>query len=1246
MYDSDYRFKLLSEIVRQSEDFMSNDLADMATLLNIKRLMDKHKFDEKKIQSIHRKTEMFKARSYLLPKERNKIDIDAYLEGVETAKTRETVRKIAEDAGIIPKRKDLKGDERSATWDQMKLDNKIYEYKSKLNKAEKELFDHLMIGTFNRGRIGEVYKFLDRLSRDYYNPMLRSLVTKLINDAARTKQTRLAFNSEAIEDINIQNHFRAMNNVYGRMWEQPTEESIKKKSKEIEKEIEDAGIGKDEKVIDELVQGGHKGEGYAGIKKGELNKKDVELITDIATILQRYNNKMGNNIPDLNEQIRGITLEATGRSKDLNALHRRDFEMIRTWLKEAENGTIFQRIWRSKNPEMQKRYWSLFPDTINRELMAYDIKWLKKEGWFMTSDGNIKKGIIRRPTYFLEVLQNWVHKSNSLAQGEAETITKEIENDFIFLQEHKQGNDLFEIAVAQREQGIIKTIENSRKKGDITEAEAKAYKSVYWNLKKNTEKELNWSKLKDKEFVVPNDKGERLSFTGKEIIEGSIDKNLTGINQKLSKRFESLHQKIRGDRKVFEKYKKPGQFFDPEYKTQPKMNWKQFIKDAEISFEKGDKIKMDIGIDGMRHIMRSMMYDLGARGNNYNKWIFEPTGKLDFEAYWPHMFFDKGAAERSMRRALEKVQKDSTLTSAEKEKALRDITLRHKSLTGDWQFAEVSDWDKVDILSMRDSLKDIAKEKAKKKEVIKWADMKLSTGSLFSRKGHVEGWSTNMNVLDTYVKNITSTYYKQLNQIIARNVIDNAYKRMSRKFGHELAKRWNTFFKLYTQGAMGQPDVIPEDIYTDSKMKLKGTPYAWFADNRVLDRVNSIRKKLGIRKSDLPEELEDFTYQDIRNWSNMEAKWELAALLAHPKSAVTNLFGGSLHTIQSAGPNALRKARDIKWLKRINPEWNSMQDVMDFVIKKGVVPEFMVHELGLGKEAKGMKGIEAFIGDLTSKINSNDPIARKEIFSLGKKHGVGDTITAKAAKFMSVPERYLRRDAFMAHYVRAWEQYGGRIKDPNHPFLIEMAKKGVKATQFLYEAPQRPFFARTALGKVMTRFQLYAWNSVRFRNDVIREAKRYGFKPGTAGYEKFKRTMTIDLFVAAMGSMFMYSLFDTAMPQPYSWLQDTANWIFGDERERERAFYGTYPTAIAPLQMISPPIARIPMSFIMSHAKNDWSRLTDYQIYTFFPFGRMIRDVFQPDRGLIDNPSRLPEKLLGLPLQAFSRYRSKLDEED
>lgn len=46
-----------------------------------------------------------------------------------------------------------------------------------------------------------------------------------------------------------------------------------------------------------------------------------------------------------------------------------------------------------------------------------------------------------------------------------------------------------------------------------------------------------------------------------------------------------------------------------------------------------------------------------------------------------------------------------------------------------------------------------------------------------------------------------------------------------------------------------------------------------------------------------------------------------------------------------------------------------------------------------------------------------------------------------AAKSMSIPEMALRRDAFMAHYIRAWEQFGGAITQYDHPFLVEMAKK-------------------------------------------------------------------------------------------------------------------------------------------------------------------------------------------------------------
>ena len=126
----------------------------------------------------------------------------------------------------------------------------------------------------------------------------------------------------------------------------------------------------------------------------------------------------------------------------------------------------------------------------------------------------------------------------------------------------------------------------------------------------------------------------------------------------------------------------------------------------------------------------------------------------------------------------------------------------------------------------------------------------------------------------------------------------------------------------------------------------------------------------------------------------------------------------------------------------------------------------------------------------------------------------------------------------MAHYLHWWNKFGGAIKRYDDPMLLELARKGVKATQFLYSAPYRPAFSRTALGKVMSRFQLWSWNAVSFRNDVNRQARIYGYRKGTDEYDKFVRTTQIDMFVFALGNIFAYSLFDTAMPAPYNWFEE------------------------------------------------------------------------------------------------------------
>ena len=97
------------------------------------------------------------------------------------------------------------------------------------------------------------------------------------------------------------------------------------------------------------------------------------------------------------------------------------------------------------------------------------------------------------------------------------------------------------------------------------------------------------------------------------------------------------------------------------------------------------------------------------------------------------------------------------------------------------------------------------------------------------------------------------------------------------------------------------------------------------------------------------------------------------------------------------------------------------------------------------------------------------------------------------------------------------------------------------------------------------------------------------------------------MLTLALWSAFKYSLFDTSLPPPWDWIQETSEWLFGDKRERDRAFFGQYPYPIAPLQVATPPIARIPMSMFSSLINNDWDRFLDYQLHTMYPFGRIVR---------------------------------------
>ena len=123
--------------------------------------------------------------------------------------------------------------------------------------------------------------------------------------------------------------------------------------------------------------------------------------------------------------------------------------------------------------------------------------------------------------------------------------------------------------------------------------------------------------------------------------------------------------------------------------------------------------------------------------------------------------------------------------------------------------------------------------------------------------------------------------------------------------------------------------------------------------------------------------------------------------------------------------------------------------------------------------------------------------------------------------------------------------------------------------------------------------------------------------------------------------MFTSSVFDATVPPPLNWMQDTADWLFGDERERERAFFSSWPhPVLAPLQIVTPPIARYPMTLINATINGNWDRFADYYLWTFFPFGRFGRSIAKT----IETPEMWVEQMTGIPIHGIGREKRNLIE--
>jgi hypothetical protein len=502
-------------------------------------------------------------------------------------------------------------------------------------------------------------------------------------------------------------------------------------------------------------------------------------------------------------------------------------------------------------------------------------------------------------------------------------------------------------------------------------------------------------------------------------------------------------------------------------------------------------------------------------------------------------------------------------------------------------------------------------------------------------------WDKSPRALEEYGHKMTRAYHMMLGSLLA----DRRIKRFEVKkpLGDE-TKSWARFMRMYVSRAVGNPSIFPKEYLEDKNLNLHKSPYWYFTDQALENGFRKADKRFfGNRFFGGGGQVGGAKSRDFQRkaawWSRLDASWNMMALLARTKGYVNNL-SQSVNTAISTGFDPWKKAMSMRWItsnildNKGNPVFKSREDIRRFVEASGGVESFIIDDAGLKGRIDPTR-LAAFMSDVTKHIRTSYKDGKeandKTMIEIAKKHNIGQAILNAGGFFMRASERAVRTHSFMAHYIKAREalMVNGFTHRHDDPHLIEMARRGTEATQFMYNNASRPAFAASHFGKVAARFQLWAWNSVKYRRDIYRQARVWGFREGTPEFSRYQRMATIDMLSFALASIFPASFFEATLPQPLGYLNDLSQFFFGQEKEdRERAFFGVLPYPFNVSQVVLPPSARIFTTWITPLMTGDWSRFANYHVWTFFPFGLMARDV----NSTLENPIRAVENFTGFPL--------------
>lgn len=917
---------------------------------------------------------------------------------------------------------------------------------------------------------------------------------------------------------------------------------------------------------------------------------------------------------------------------------------LRMFIQTHKHGRDY--IWNlMSNPKKGQFHWKnflWFPDTIGKQNETFDYKLSSTIAYIKDYEtGNLTKAYAIKPTSTMSELHNLASSINDMISGMQNYRDINIAKDFDILDavnatSNGDGYYIFDYAVAKRELGT--QIGNSE---------------VFLN-------EYNIAKKKFDEIT----EGKKYLISTKEN-DALITKQLTAedvvdiINTKLTKHLDEfydtyvlgnmpeesvvyLENPIGNDRtiRLIDVKKTFKNIWDKTRQTQDastmvfglnninKLNYQQRLQN----------ISKELQRNGDKRSFEDIVESLHAINEKYGI-AYTDIGYVGNESYFPHLNHPDKYIEDFVRKNITDIG-DGELLKDEIErlkfisKSEQNISNSHRS------WADEMLWNsQTKFIKDQKSYEEIAQN-------IGLSNRQKNTKQR-GEKATIPGWQRDIRTLKQYEKAIVKAYYNNILSLGGNIRINDFLSSSKGKIEDVDATKWAKFMEIYVRDNLGYPSIFSEKDIQDLP-EIKKSFYWKFTDDYVSDKGGKFLEKL--RKKPTKEgELEDPTSkfnssQWLQTWSNFEAKYQLMTLLSRPKTFINNIAGGEPNTLVNVGFRHWRSTFDINFLKsRIDPSFKSIGDAYVWAESHGALESFLAGEISkIDKIAPSE--VKTTINRMIERIKGNPDIKDMDLMEIWTKSGLSDSVFDKFAFFMRSSERQLRYRSFTSHYLKAREIFdvSGHTIDPNDPLLISMAQRGVSATQFMYNNANRPAFSRTSLGKVFSRFQLWAWNSTRFRSQLFSDLKQYGTEYNTDTGKRFERLMLADMFILALASMLPFSVFDSVIPQPLSWLKDTAEWLFGDPEIRDSAFFGVLPTNIAPLQIVLPPSARVITPIIGSLFSGDWERMGSYYVYTYFPYGLLARDISKS----IEAPINAPRTMLGIPLVELQKLRKDMTSTD